>query len=260
MEKKALLVVSFGTSFPETREKTIGAIEEDLKAAFPDRVFYRAFTSGVIRRRMLKEQSVKVDSPAEALERILADGVTDLLIQPTHMMRGKEYEALTETAAEWAGRFGILRYGRPLLYGPEDLDRAADLLPELFPEVGKRDVLLFMGHGSPGGNNSVYVELERLLWEKGYGNFLVALVEGEPDLPAAMEKLKTMEFDRIFLTPLMIVAGDHATNDMAGDEEDSWKNQLIEKGCEVSCILKGMGEYPALRQLYVEHAREAEAL
>ena len=257
MVKKAILVVSFGTSVNATREKTIDRIEADIQKSMPDRAFYRAWTSGMIIRKIEKRDGVHINTVEEAMEQMLSDGITDVIVQPTHVIRGIEYDQLMEKILSYTGKFEQIRIGTPLLTTSEDTD---EVLQAVMAEIGtseKEEAVVFMGHGTPHDSNSIYTELDQRLKELGYPQAFMGTVEAEPTLDTLLEKVKTLQVKRVILAPFMVVAGDHAMNDMAGDEDDSWKSTFEKAGYEVECILKGLGEYPAVRQIYVKHAMEA---
>ena len=257
METKALLVVSFGTSYADTREKTIGALEAALASAFPDRRFYRAWTSGLIRRKIRKDTGEAIDSVEEALERMSADGVTDVLVQTTHMLPGEEFELLRSALAGAAGRFAAVSFGAPLLDAPGDAEALARAVEASFPDVGENEMLCLMGHGSEALKTNVYLSLNERFAAHGRDNIVVGTVEFDPGFAPVLERIRRREPDRVYLAPLMVVAGDHANNDMAGDEPDSWKSMVEAAGFPTVCVVRGMGEYPAVRELYVRHARAA---
>ncbi|MCQ2451572.1 MAG: sirohydrochlorin cobaltochelatase [Oscillospiraceae bacterium] len=265
MSKKALLVISFGTFFEGSRKKTIEAIEEDLRSAFPDRSFYRAWTSRILISRMREECGISIDTVAEAMEHMSADGITDVLIQPTLLLEGLEYEKkILSSVKAAADKFESIRMGRSLLATEEDRRQVAALLPTLFPQLREGDALVFMGHGTPGevrsSVNACYDDLNRFFVENGRDTITIGLVEADPGPEEICDMLKAKNPKEVYLSPLMIVAGDHANNDMAGDEEDSWRNIFQRKGFEVSCIMKGIGEYPAIRKVFVEHAEQADTI
>ena len=256
--KKALLVVSFGTSVPETRERTIFALEYALARAFPERKFYRAWTSGVIRKKILKTEGLAIDSVHGALDRMIADGVDDLLVQPTHLLDGEENRLMTEAIQAVADKFAAVAIGAPLLGCESDLEEMADILLREYPLQGDQ-LFAWMGHGSAEMKENVYVRLNEILAKKGADNMVVGTVEFEPEFAPVEERIRARQPRQVCLAPLMVVAGDHAVNDMAGDEEDSWKNRIAAEGCEPLYILKGLGEYESVRAMYVEHAKAAEA-
>ena len=257
--KKALLVVSFGTSVPATRERTVTALEYALAAAFPDRTFYRAWTSGIIRKKILREEGLKIDSVGSAMERIVADGVTDLLVQPTHLLDGEENRIMTDVVRSASGSFESVRIGAPLLRSEEDIDRLADIMIREYP-LEKDQLFAWMGHGSAEMKTNVYERLNELLKKKGADNMVVGTVEYDPGFAPVQNGILERSPRQVCLAPLMVVAGDHAINDLAGDEEDSWKSLVAAQGCEPLCILRGLGEYEAVRAMYIEHAKAAGKL
>lgn len=261
MNEKALLVVSFGTSYEETRKKTIDKIEEDLAASFPDRRLYRAWTSKMIIKKLKNRDNIIVDTVPEALERMAADGVTDLLVQPTHVLNGLENEWMREDILKVKDRFETIRIGDPLLMYTEDFFTVIRGLMASLPIPAEDEALVFMGHGTSHSTNMTYPALDYMFKDRGFPHVLIGTVEGYPELDSVLRDLKEMKTVRkVYLAPFMVVAGDHALNDMAGDDEDSWKSQLTEAGYEVECILKGLGEFDALRKLFSEHAEKAELL
>lgn len=260
MKEKALLAVSFGTSYEDTLEKNIAAIERDLAAAFPERTLRRAFTSGMILRRWKRERGVEIDDVPAALERLAGEGYTDILIQPTHVMNGEEYHKLADQAEEFRGRFDKLTVGVPLLTAAEDYLDLGRALMEILPPRSEKRAVLYMGHGSEHQANSAYALMEYAFHDLGRDDVIVGTVEGYPNFDAAIRRLKERpQVKEVELRPLMTVAGDHAKNDLAGEEEDSWKNVLEGMGYRTSCVLAGLGEYPQVRAMFVEHARQAQA-
>lgn len=257
---KALLVVSFGTSYKETREKTIFAVEKDLAAAFPDRKFYRAWSSGFIIRKLAKTEGLQIDTLTEALDRALADGVTDLLVQPTHFTPAIENDKMMETLRSYRSRFDRIAIGAPLLASDADIDRVITAVRSLFSFIGKNDAIVFMGHGTEHSAGSIYRTIDDRFQALGCPNFCMGTVEGDPSFDDVLGHVKALAPAKVWLSVFMFVAGDHATNDMAGDEEDSWKNRFNAEGFETEAILRGFGEYPEIRAIYIEHAKEAAVL
>lgn len=256
-KKKAILAVSFGTSYPDNCERTIGAIERELAAAFPDWAVRRAFTSGMIIQKLKKRDGVEIDDVTEALERLLGEGFSEVLIQPTHVMNGNEYDDMMREATAFEGEFECMRYGAPLLTATEDSFALIEAIrEEVFP-LAEDELLVYMGHGSDHSANAVYSALNFMLMQKGMENVTVGTVEAYPDLPTVLEYAKRSGKKKVRLMPLMVVAGDHAQNDMAGGGEDSWDTAFRRAGFEVRTELKGLGEYAAVRKIYVEHARAA---
>lgn len=256
-EKKAILVVSFGTSHADTREKTIGAIERDIAEAYPQYAVRRAFTSGMILKVLSRRDGIHVDTVSQALARLVADGIEEVHIQPTHVINGEEFDDMVADVAGYEDRFAKTTIGAPLLTSTEDYRRVAEAVIEQVPDLGERDALVLMGHGTVHHVNAVYPALDYHFKEKGYTNVFVGTVEGYPDIEVVRKAVEAFAPDRVLLLPLMVVAGDHAVNDMAGEEEDSWKSVFTEDGYATSCILKGLGEFPSIRQIYLDHLAEA---
>ena len=257
---KAILVVSFGTAYAETRKKTIEAIEADLAAAFPERKLYTAWTSGMILRKLKNRGEETRDTLAEALERMERDGVADVLVQPTFLQAGYEMRLARETLEAWRPRFARVALGEVLVAGPADLDALAAALEAHFAAVGADEALVLMGHGSEDSEFYPYEMLTEAFRRGGRGNFCVGTVECEPGIEPALDMVRARKPKRTYLAPLMIVAGDHAVNDMAGDEPDAWKNRIAALGTEPVCVLKGLGEYAEVRDLFIRHARAAVSL
>jgi sirohydrochlorin cobaltochelatase len=257
---KGLLVVSFGTSVAETRKKTIEAIEAELAAAFPERKAYRAWTSSIIRRKLRSSGELNVDSVEEAMERMLSDGITDLLVQPTHILPGGEYGKVVSAVNTAAGgRFARLRLGKPLMTSDEDVQAVAAIIEQEFSFVPSDEMLALMGHGSAETETNYYLLLAEAFRKAGYPNFIVGTVEEEPGFEPVLAAARQQKPKLIRLLPFMVVAGDHAINDMAGDEEDSWASMLRKEGFRVECILKGMGEFGSIRAMMAEKAKQADA-
>lgn len=254
--KKALLVISFGTSY-EVAMKAIENIEKKLSSAFPDYDFNRAFTSGMIIKKLLRTKNQKIETTTEALGRLYEEGYEEVLCQPTHIINGIEYDKMCRMIAEYRDKFKKLRVGTPLLTESEDFGECAKRVMENMPKVGENEALVFMGHGTDHFANGAYSQIENTLRHIGYENVYVGTVEGFPDLSYVEKRLKKKGVKRVYLAPLMIVAGDHARNDLAGEEEDSWKSILEAAGYEVEVKLQGIGEYDSIAELFVEHAKNA---
>lgn len=260
MGKKGILAVSFGTSYEKTRKRTIDAIEAALSDAFPDRVLYRAWTSRRILKKLEETKGIHYDTIPEAMERMKRDHVTDLLVQPTHMLDGLENRTMIEEIQKYQDQFTCIRIGKPMLSDETDKEALTEAVIKIFPELNDQNMLALMGHGSPHITEGIYESLDEQFREKGYPNICVGTVEHEPGFDGILERASRQKPQKIFLAPLMIVAGDHAQNDMAGEDEDSWKSQLERKGFQTVCVLKGLGEYPQIREIFVRHAQQAEKL
>lgn len=248
--KKAVVCVSFGTSVPAGREN-ITAVENVLRQAAQERIFVSAFTSGVI-RRILKERGEVVHSVAEALEELWKQGVTEVLVQPTHILCGHEYDKLRREAEPWRDRFEKLRIGRPLLTDTGDLQTLAAELSAAYPAQAGETLVLF-GHGTDHTANMVYPALQTVFHLSGRPDVLVGTVEGWPAFEDVLAQLKARDGKQVHLVPLMLVAGDHAMNDMAGEEADSWASRLAAEGYTVRCTVQGLGLLPAVQGMYCAH-------
>jgi sirohydrochlorin cobaltochelatase len=248
--KPVILVVSFGTSFADTREKTIGAIERAIADAYPAYEVRRAFTSQTVIDILKKRDGITINNVDEALAQLKKDGVRELIVQPTHIMEGFEYDSLIAELKPHEGDFAHVRYGRPLLVTDEDFDALADVITA-GSKPSDDDAVVFMGHGSEHSASVAYAKLDELLKSRGFQHYYVATVEASPTIDDVTAALAQTSVKRVTLQPLMIVAGDHATNDMAGDDDDSWKSILESKGYSVTPILKGLGEYEAIQQMFV---------
>ena len=257
---KAILAVSFGTAYGETRKKTIEAIEKDLAAAFPERRLYAAWTSGKILRKLRARGEEAPLTLNEALEAMEKDGIWDVLVQPTFLQAGYEMRLVRETLEQWKGRFSRMALGSVLVAGQEDLEALARAMEESFSGLKEDEVLALMGHGSEEGDFYPYVRLTEVFRRDGRENFCVGTVECEPGIEPVLALVSARKPKKVVLAPLMIVAGDHAVNDMAGDEPDSWKNRIAALGTQAECLLRGLGEYPEVRKLFVAHARAAVLL
>ena len=253
-----LLVVSFGTSFNDSRRLTIGAIEGSLAESFPDWSVRRGFTSQIIIDHVLSRDGVAIDNVTEALNRAADNGVKTLVVQPTHLMDGFEYNDLVDELAGFADAFEAIAVGEPLLSSEEDFAAVAEAIVQATAEYDDGETAIcFMGHGTEAESNGVYAKMQQVLSEAGHENYFIGTVEAEPSVEDLLAAVQAGDYKRVVLRPLMIVAGDHANNDMAGDEEDSWKSVFTQAGYEVECVLSGLGELEAIRDLFVQHAQAA---
>lgn len=255
----AILVVSFGTSYNDSRKVTIEAIEEAIGKACPDYQVRRAFTSQIIIDKLKERDGLTIDNVEEALDRAHEDGITNLVVQPTHLMDGYEYTDLADALKDYEDKFEKVVLGEPLLSGSEDFEAVIKAVTEKTSSYDDGETAIcFMGHGTEADSNKVYAQMQDELTAAGYGNYYIGTVEAEPTLDDVLDLLKEKgTYKRVVLEPLMVVAGDHANNDMAGDEEDSWKTILENEGYEVECVLEGLGQIPAIQDIYVKHALAA---
>lgn len=254
MSKKAILAVSFGTSYHETMEKTIGFIEKKISEKYRECDIFRAFTSSIIVKK-LKGEGFDINGVKDELNRILNLGYEECYIQPTHMIAGIEYEKVLREAEEFKDKFKVLKIGKPLFQTTNDLKKLVKILGENV-EFNDGEAVVLMGHGSEHCVNTVYAALDYMFKDFGYENFFVGTVEAYPDLETVLKFVKAKKYKKAVLMPLLMVAGDHALNDMAGDEDDSWVNIFNSNGVEARAVVKGIGEYAQVAEMYIEHIQE----
>ena len=275
--EKELLVVSFGTSFNDSRAEDIGGIEKALQAAYPDWSVRRAFTAQIIINHVQARDGEKIDNVEQALERAVANGVKELVIQPTHLMHGAEYDERCEVLAGYEDKFESVAVAEPLLgeVGSDaakinaDKKAVAEAITAAALEEAGFDSLdaakeegvafVFMGHGTSHTAKISYSQMQTQMDELGYDNVFIGTVEGEPEeteLSEVIAKVKENGYTKVILRPLMVVAGDHANNDMAGDDEDSWKSGFEADGSfeSIDCQISGLGRIEAVQELYVKHS------
>ncbi len=256
--EKELLVVSFGTSFNDSRRLTIGAIEDAMEEAFGDYSVRRAFTSNIIIDHVNERDGYLIDDVETALNRAIDNGVKKLVVQPTHLMNGLEYTDLYDEIAQYSDAFESVSIGEPLFSSDADMDAVKDILIDWTKEYDDgKTAIVFMGHGTEAESNGVYQKMQDIFTEDGNENYFVGTVEAVPSLDDVIKKVSEGDYERVILEPMMVVAGDHANNDMAGDEEGSWKSAFEAEGYEVECLLRGLGENEDIQALYVEHAKAA---
>ena len=257
-DKPAILVVSFGTSYNETREATIGAIENKIAEDYPDYQVRRAFTSQTIIDKLKKRDNIEIDNVEEALQRLVSDGVKTLIVQPTHLMSGYEYDDLAAAVETYKEQFDSVVLGHPLLTSDKDFDAVAAALPLITKEYNTEGTaIVFMGHGTEHDSNDVYTKLQDKLTKAKNDNYFIGTVEATPSLDDTIEAVTKSGCKKVVLQPLMVVAGDHANNDMAGEDDDSWASVFSSKGFEVECVLQGLGEFPEIQKIYSDHVGEA---
>ena len=264
-----ILVVSFGTSFNDSRATDIGGIEKAIQAANPDWSVRRAFTAQIIINHVQARDGEKIDNVDQALQRAVDNGVKNLVVQPTHLMHGAEYDELTAAVEGYKDKFESVKIAEPLLgeVGADatviNADKAA-VAEAITAEAVKEDgtAFVFMGHGTSHTAKVSYSQMQTQMEQLGYDNVFIGTVEGEPEdtsCEAVIEKLKEAGYKKVILRPLMVVAGDHANNDMAGDDDDSWKSQFEASGAfdSIDTQIAGLGEIQAIQQLYVAHTQAA---
>lgn len=273
-----ILVVSFGTSFNDSRVEDIKGIEDAIQAAYPDWSVRRAFTAQIIINHVEARDGENIDNMTQALERAVSNGVKNLIVQPTHLMHGAEYDEMCEAIAEYEDKFESVAIAEPLL-GEVGSDAtvinddkkavAEDIVAAAIEEGGYESLeaaaeegvaFVFMGHGTSHAAKVSYSQMATQMSELGYSNVFIGTVEGEPEetsCEAVIEAVKEAGYTTVVLRPLMVVAGDHANNDMAGDDDDSWKTMFAEAGFTVLTQISGLGRIDAVQQLYVAHTAAA---
>ena len=251
--KKAILVVSFGTSYHETRKKTIEACENKIKESFKDYDFYRAFTSGMIINKLKKRDNMFIDNPSEALEKLYNAGYQEVVVQSLHIICGDEYNKLKDMVAQYEDKFDKISIGRPLLTYIDDYRETVEAVKKDLDKMDIDEAVVFIGHGTEHESHSSYPAIEYMFRDYGINAF-VGTVEGYPELEQVIKKLKNRNIKTVDLLPFMLVAGDHAINDMASDEEDSWKTILEKEGFNVKVHVKGLGENPYIQEKFKNHA------
>ncbi|MFV0467073.1 MAG: sirohydrochlorin cobaltochelatase [Lachnospiraceae bacterium] len=254
--KKAILVVSFGTSHEDTRKLTIDRIEEDIRASFTDHTVYRAWTSGMIRKKIAERDKMYVMSVKEAFDTMKKDGITDVIVQPTHVINGVENDLMKEDALKAASAFRRIQFGDPLLTTNIDNEKVIQAVAEEFSDLEKEEALVLMGHGTTHFANAIYAALDYEFKDRGYPNIFLGTVEAYPSFESILGLLESSGYKKLCLAPFMIVAGDHAKNDLSGQNEDSWYSRFTNKGYQVRCVLRGLGEYDAVRNRFVAHIQQ----
>ena len=316
---RLLLAVSFGTSFADTREKTIGAIEKCIEKRHPDCTVRRCFTSRFIRKKLMERDGLYIDGPEDAIRDAKEKGIRDLYVQPLYLMHGTEHRRLMELLKEAEPFFDRISVGKPLLFDDSDFNIIADAILHHLPVQTENTAVVLMGHGNekrkktvgrnqkitdpkfpdsekiPDSNfpetqkvpdpkfpdstdafsnspdskkaeesaakqkryiedNAVFGILQDTLRKNGADNYFIATVEGEPELEDILPQICSRGFKKVILAPFMVVSGDHARNDLAGDREDSWKSIFLKKGFEVETVLCGIGEWEEVQELFAAHA------
>lgn len=255
-EKSLLLVTSFGTTDEATCNKNITAVETHLAHAFPDFTVRRAFTSEII-RKILAKRGTFVPNVPEALKQAQLDGFSTIIVAPTHLLYGIEYDKLCEQVESCRDLFERpISIAKPLLASTEDIQELVHTLSDAFASAADT-ALALMGHGTHHYVNAVYAALQTAFNLAGRKDVLVGTVEAWPGIDEIVAQLKEGRYTKVTLAPLMLVAGDHAQNDMAGTDEDSWKSLLQKNGFNVEVVLRGLGEYELVRAQYEQHVRDA---
>ena len=261
--KDAIVVMTFGTTFKDTREKTIDATVKEIQAKHPNTKVVTAYTSHIIINRVKKNEGITYPTPEEALEQLKKEGYTRVALTSLDVIPGMEYNYDMGVYQNYKDQFKKMTLGTPLMYWHGQEDQADDVAETIkamatqFPKQGKQDAILIMAHGTPQVSNAYYSVIQAKLDEMGYKNVYIYTVEGWPSLDTVLPKLKKNGIKHVTLMPIMMVAGDHANNDMAGSEPDSHKSILEKAGYKVDAYIHGIGENAAIRDLYAQRAEDA---
>ncbi|MGE5372030.1 MAG: sirohydrochlorin cobaltochelatase [Solirubrobacterales bacterium] len=261
----AILVAGFGTSFPEARKAGIDPLVKRIGEAFPGCETRLAYTSPTIVRKLKALEGEAVESVADAFEALHQDGYHEVIVQPLHVVPGLEFKKLMQLVRRNKTRFGRVSVGRPLLYFsrgedlPDDYRAVVEAMVPALPDSGSNRAVLMMSHGTPDPANACYAFLERTIHEAGHKQIYLASVEGAPYFDDVLPVLCREKPEEVTLLPFMVVAGDHARNDMSGPGPNSWESRLKAKGMAVQTLLTGLGENPAIGGIYAAHALDAAA-
>lgn len=262
-DKDAIVVMTFGTTFAENRAKTINATIEGIKAAHPGVKVVTAYTSHIIIDRVAANEGIKYPTPEEALAQLKAEGYTRVALTTLDVIPGMEYNYKLGVFNSYKQDFKKMTIGTPLMYWQGQEEQADDVTEVLeafatqFPKTKKGEGIVMMAHGTPNIANAYYAVIQEKLQEMGYDNVFIETVEGWPSLETIIPKLKAKKIKKVTIMPFMMVAGDHANNDMAGSEEDSHKSILEKEGIKVEAYIHGLGENEAVRNVFVERANAA---
>lgn len=253
--KKAILVVSFGTSYLEPLKNSIENVENKIRNQFKDYDVHRAFTSHMIIKKLEIVHGLIVEKPEELLERLYIEGYEEVIIQPLHIIPGEEFSYIKNIEVYFKDKFKSIKVGRPIFYyqGIEGLPEDYSLfIKSIKGIIEGEEAVVMMGHGTVHPSNAVYGALQSVLNDEGYKNVFVGTVKGYPNFTSVLNKIKKRGIKKVLLMPLMLVAGNHAINDMTSEKDNSWKSMLEAEGIEVKLWTKGLGEVDEFAQLYID--------
>ena len=257
--KPVILVVSFGTSYASSRHATIGAIESDIREAFPSYDVRRAFTSQIIIDHIEKDTGRHIDNFEEAMDKLVAEGVREVVVQPTHLMDGFEYNDVAKSLKNYESKFDKSAIGAPLLASKEDQKAVAEAVKAVMePYEDEQTAVCLMGHGTEAESNGIYAEMQQVFEDLGFKNYFVATVEATPTFDDVAKAAKKAGFTKAVLRPFMVVAGDHANNDMADTSDpESFASVMAAAGFEVESVIEGLGQIAEIDEIYVSHVQNA---
>ena len=253
--KNGILAASFGTTYKEARELSLGAIEKAISLRFQGFAVYKAYTSSIVKKRIQEKEGVFIPGILQALQKMYEDGIENVYIQPTHIIPGEEYNKISGMAGKYKDKFNIIKVSAPLLNSCNDFEAVADILCHYynFNKTGKDKAVVLMGHGSGHDANKCYRQFQDVLIQKGFTDVFVSTVEGTPAFDDLLNELDKHTYKYITLIPFMVTAGDHAHNDMAGSSKNSWKSRLESLGYNISIVTHGIGEIKEIRDIYSAH-------
>jgi len=258
--KPVILVTSFGTSFADSRHITIGAIEDDIREAFPDYDVRRAFTAQIIIDHIEKDTGRHIDNFEEAMDKLVAEGVDTVIVQPTHLMDGFEYTDIKDSIEKnYKDKIAKIALGEPLLVNEADQKAVAEAIKAAMTKYEDDDTAIcLMGHGTEAESNAIYATMQKVFDDLGYKNYFVATVEASPTFDDVAKAAKDAGYKKAVLRPMMVVAGDHANNDMADDSDpESFAAIMKEAGFEVKSVIEGLGQLVDVDEIYVAHVQAA---
>ena len=256
MKEQGILIVSFGTTNKNAEEKSIIALECYIRERYENCKIIHAYTSSII-RKILKKRGETIYSMEEAFDVFLEEGINKVSVLPTHLIYGEEYEKIQSVVDSYQMKFNQIKLGAPLLKDAQDMKTIANILQTEYP-MGEEECLVLMGHGTEHYCNTVYAAMEYTCHEQGSKHMFVGTVEAYPEIDVVIKKVKENNYKKATLIPFMFVAGDHAINDMAGEDERSWVNQMRKHGINAMTVLKGLGEYERIKELYCSHIEKCE--
>lgn len=255
---KAILVVSYGSSYKDEREKSIGGIEQAIQNAFPEYKVYRAFTSEAIIKKIMNKENLLIDTVGGALERAISEGIKEITLIQTHFVQGLRHEKLLEIVEHYKNVFEKIYVAEPILRNSKNREAFVDVLEKIgHPYDDGETAICCVGHGIDEGSNKVYQKIQNILIRGGFANYYVGTLSEKPtleDLKDAIEAKKI--YRRVVLVPLMLVSGYHVRKDITGPGENSWKNTFIREGFEVECIKMGLGEEVRIQNIFAEYVKD----
>lgn len=254
---KGILLVSFGTSHPDTRRRSLDAMEREVSKQFLKYGVYQAWTSETLRNKVKKQENLMVMSVTEALEAMKQDGITEVIVQPTFVVNGVENQRMLEEVRGLQSNFSSVRFGNTLLATEKDCERVLQALVKAYDDLRENEALLLMGHGTVRKADIIYKTLDEMRKTMGYAHIFLGTMKREDDWKRILQELKKGNYERVCLAPFMMTAGEHAKRELAGKQEDSWKNLFQNAGYDVRCRLQGLGEFESIRKVICNHIEDA---